>query len=204
VAGVSGFVFVAVMLALAWALWRRPARADTRPDAEPAPGLRAPRLEDGRGRRSAVGHAPGVAARVEHRHRSCARAGCALKDAVNIRVVAHQWWWQVIYDDPKPDRIFQTANEILVPVGRPVQVTLESDDVIHSFWVPSLHGKKDLIPGRPATIRSPPSARDAIAGSAPSSAGCSMPIWRSKCAAVAAGEFEPGRMRSASRRPNPG
>jgi cytochrome c oxidase subunit 2 len=49
--------------------------------------------------------------------------------------------------------VFSTANEIHVPVGRPVIATLQSDDVIHSFWVPSLHGKKDLIPGRTATIR---------------------------------------------------
>ncbi|WP_018261596.1 cytochrome c oxidase subunit II [Methylobacterium sp. WSM2598] len=67
---------------------------------------------------------------------------------VTIRVIGHQWWWEVQYEDPEPSRGFTTANEIHVPVGVPVQVKLESTDVIHSFWVPSLMGKQDLIPGR--------------------------------------------------------
>ena len=67
---------------------------------------------------------------------------------VDIEVTAHQWWWQVRYLDPDPSRTFVTANEIHVPVGVPVTLTLRSPDVIHSFWVPDLHGKQDLIPGR--------------------------------------------------------
>jgi cytochrome c oxidase subunit 2 len=82
-----------------------------------------------------------------------ALARMQLADALAIEVTAHQWWWDVRYDDPQPARIFNTANEIHVPVGRPVIVTLKSADVIHSFWVPNLHGKKDLIPGRTATIQ---------------------------------------------------
>jgi len=74
-------------------------------------------------------------------------------NALDVRVTAHQFWWEVVYNDPAPDRVFTTANELYIPVGRPVVVTLEADDVIHSFWVPNLHGKKDLIPGRIATIR---------------------------------------------------
>jgi len=75
-----------------------------------------------------------------------------LEGALQVRVIAHQWWWEVEYEDAQPARIFRTANELFVPVGRPVVVTLEADDVIHSFWVPSLHGKKDLIPGRTSTL----------------------------------------------------
>jgi cytochrome c oxidase subunit 2 len=71
--------------------------------------------------------------------------------AVRIEVTAHQWWWELRYDDPDPSKTFSTANELHVPVGRPVVLTLRSDDVIHSFWVPSLHGKRDLIPGRTTT-----------------------------------------------------
>src|SRR5204863_10167198 len=52
----------------------------------------------------------------------------------------------------KPELRFETANEILIPVGRNVRVQLEGLDVIHSFWVPSLAGKQDLIPGRPNEI----------------------------------------------------
>ena len=75
-------------------------------------------------------------------------------DALSIRVTAHQWWWEMVYEDGRADHVFATANELIIPVGRPVEVTLEADDVIHSFWVPNLHGKKDLVPGRTSTIRS--------------------------------------------------
>jgi cytochrome c oxidase subunit 2 len=81
-----------------------------------------------------------------------ALAQLPLQDAVHVEVTGHQWWWGVRYDDADPSRIFETANEIRVPVGRPVLLTLRSSDVIHSFWIPSLHGKKDLIPGRTATL----------------------------------------------------
>ncbi|HVX75527.1 MAG TPA: cytochrome c oxidase subunit II [Bradyrhizobium sp.] len=70
-------------------------------------------------------------------------------DDLTIRVRGAQWWWNVEYLDPRPDKSFQTANEIHIPVGRNVRFLLEGDDVIHSFWVPSLAGKQDLIPGRP-------------------------------------------------------
>jgi cytochrome c oxidase subunit II len=69
-------------------------------------------------------------------------------DPVVIKLSGSQWWWQVTYGDPRPDRTFITANELHVPVGRPVRVELSATDVIHSFWVPNLAGKQDLIPGR--------------------------------------------------------
>jgi len=69
-------------------------------------------------------------------------------DDLTIKIGASQWWWNVEYLGPKPDKSFQTANEIHIPVGRNVRFQLEGDDVIHSFWVPSLAGKQDLIPGR--------------------------------------------------------
>lgn len=64
-----------------------------------------------------------------------------------LQVIGHQWWWEVRYLGDTPDRSFVTANEIHVPFGRPVNIELLSRDVIHSFWVPRLHGKVDLIPG---------------------------------------------------------
>lgn len=64
---------------------------------------------------------------------------------LQIKVLGHQWWWEVEYESPWPDQIFVTANEIHVPVGQPVTLKLETRDVIHSFWVPSLNGKTDLI-----------------------------------------------------------
>lgn len=80
-----------------------------------------------------------------------ALASLPLKDALQIDVTAHQWWWTVRYGT-EPSETFETANEIHVPVGRPVIVRLKSDDVIHSLWIPSLAGKKDLVPGRTAVM----------------------------------------------------
>lgn len=61
-----------------------------------------------------------------------------------IRLIGRQWWWEVGY----PERNIVAANEMHIPVGRPVRIELESADVIHSFWVPELHGKLDMIPGK--------------------------------------------------------
>ena len=66
-------------------------------------------------------------------------------DALTIRVVGHQWWWEVAY----PDQNITSANELHIPAGRPVRLELSSADVIHSFWVPQLNGKRDMIPGNP-------------------------------------------------------
>lgn len=68
----------------------------------------------------------------------------------DIIVTGHQWWWEVRYSGAET---FTTANEIHIPVGRPVIVGLRSADVIHSFWVPKLHGKVDLIPGQTNYVR---------------------------------------------------
>src|SRR4051794_37795286 len=64
--------------------------------------------------------------------------------AVHVRIVGRRWWWDVSY----PDMGITSPNELHMPVGMPVQLQLESADVIHSFWVPELHGKMDLIPAR--------------------------------------------------------
>ncbi|HEY4333053.1 MAG TPA: cytochrome c oxidase subunit II, partial [Ilumatobacteraceae bacterium] len=64
--------------------------------------------------------------------------------AVHINLEAERWWWRLTY----PDDGVVTANEIHVPVGQPVELTLTSDNVIHSVWVPQLDGKTDVIPGQ--------------------------------------------------------
>lgn len=69
-------------------------------------------------------------------------------EPLRIRVVGQQWWWRVHYLDGAGAVEFETANEIRLPVGRRVDLMLESADVLHSFWVPSLAGKLDMIPGR--------------------------------------------------------
>jgi cytochrome c oxidase subunit II len=73
--------------------------------------------------------------------------------AVTVKVTGHQWWWEVQYEAESPHLSFTTANEIRVPVGQAVTVQLESADVIHSFWVPSLTGKMDLITGQRNTVQ---------------------------------------------------
>jgi cytochrome c oxidase subunit II len=68
-----------------------------------------------------------------------------------IQLIGHQWWWEARYQDPNPHNWFTTANEIHIPVGVPVRIKLQSRDVIHSFWIPALNGKRDMIPGN-ATV----------------------------------------------------
>jgi len=64
--------------------------------------------------------------------------------ALQVRVIGHQWWWEFQY----PHEGFVTANELHVPLRRMVSLTLESADVIHSFWVPAIGGKRDVVPSR--------------------------------------------------------
>ena len=65
-----------------------------------------------------------------------------------ISVTGHLWWWEVRYHDPASGRWITVANELHLPAGQPVRIGLQSSDVIHSFWVPVLGGKMDLVPGR--------------------------------------------------------
>lgn len=70
-----------------------------------------------------------------------------------VRIVAtgEQWWWRVVYETG--DGPVETANFLAVPVGRPIEVALETADVIHSFWIPAYAGKVDMIPGRTNALR---------------------------------------------------
>ncbi len=69
-------------------------------------------------------------------------------DALEVEVIGHQWWWEFRY----PELGLTTANEMHVPQGRKIALTMTSDDVIHSFWAPKLGGKRDVIPGRTTRI----------------------------------------------------
>jgi len=69
-------------------------------------------------------------------------------DALRVHISAQQWWWQVDYPNPDPSLQVSTANELHLPAGRMARIELESDNVIHSLWIPALNGKMDLIPGR--------------------------------------------------------
>lgn len=78
--------------------------------------------------------------------------GAALEDSPDepplvVEVVAHQWWWEIAYLEPDANDRIVTANEMHIPANRPVKLLLRSSDVIHTFWVPNLAGKRDMIPG---------------------------------------------------------
>ena len=73
--------------------------------------------------------------------------------AARIEVTGELWWWRVRYLDSAGGVLFETANDIRIPVGKPVEFRLKSDNVIHSFWIPDLGGKLDMIPGRVNRMR---------------------------------------------------
>lgn len=139
---VCAAVWLAVMAALAFALWRR-RQEPTQPLAIDARRQRRMSLVVG-GSVAATVVIIGLFTVTSFWVTRSLWAGD--RDAVKVDMRGYQWWWQVTYRDG--NQAFTTANEIHVPVGRLVRIRLTADDVIHSFWVPSLTGKQDLIPGR--------------------------------------------------------
>lgn len=85
--------------------------------------------------------------------RTAQLAAPAPAEAMVVTVVGRMWWWELRYRDPASGREVVTANELRLPVGRPVLLALVSADVIHSLWIPALHGKADLVPGRVGRLR---------------------------------------------------
>jgi cytochrome c oxidase subunit 2 len=108
-----------------------------------------------------------------------ALAEAAAAPALEIEVTANQWWWDVRYADDDASLIFRTANELHLPAGVPAHITLRSNDVIHSFWIPNLAGKQDMIPGREADISIRPLREGAFRAQCAEFAVCSTRRWRS-------------------------
>lgn len=149
---VCSVVFVLVMIALLLALRKRVPESDTTPVLEPP-------AEQERRKRNVVLSAISVTVIIlfvfliaSFSAGRSMTAELANKNGLSIELSGHQWWWEVRYNDVDASNIFTTANEIHIPVGVPVVFSLRSTDVIHSFWVPNLSGKKDLIPGKINTI----------------------------------------------------
>jgi cytochrome c oxidase subunit 2 len=141
--GLSAIVFVAVVVVLALGLFRR------RPAADQETGRERPKQFS---RWFVVG---GVVAPLliltivfGATVRAMRLLPTASPEALVIEVVGHQFWWEVRY----PDEGITLSNELHLPVGRPVNLRLSSADVIHSFWVPALAGKIDLLPDHPNTL----------------------------------------------------
>ncbi len=146
-------VFVLVIGFLAISLIRRATASALMPAADP-PDTPA------RKRRLGIGIGIAVAATVItlfvllFESISTGRGIAALQAAnpPSIEVTGYQWWWKIRYEDANANKEVVTANEIHIPVGQPVLLKLIARDVIHSLWIPSLHGKTDLIPGQDNTL----------------------------------------------------
>jgi cytochrome c oxidase subunit 2 len=149
---VSVAVWLAVVVAAFWAAASR--RRTTREDLEPV--IVAPNDEQRRHTRVLAGLIGGTALLLLIFLVFDFTVGRALAEhpsrAFTIEIVGHQWWWEIKYGDPDPSRVVVDANELHIPAGQPVQVRLSSHDVIHSFWVPNIIGKRDLIPGYTSSL----------------------------------------------------
>jgi cytochrome c oxidase subunit 2 len=111
---------------------------------------------------------------------------------MRIRVIGEMWWWRVIYfDGERP--LFETANEIRIPVGQPVTLELESADVIHSFWVPELAPKLDMIPGRRNVLRAQADRAGIYRGQCTEFCGAAHALMAFEVIAVTPAEFEAWR-----------
>ena len=148
---VTGIAYALVLLFLAAAVLRRRGHRQDRPDSAPDRNERVL----GTALFGWIGFILVgltiliVASYVTDRDAAAAAPGAA---PLEITVTGNQWWWKVEYADPVPSNQVVTANELHLPVGVPARIRLKSNDVIHSFWVPNLAGKQDLIPGRQIDI----------------------------------------------------
>ncbi len=107
-------------------------------------------------------------------------------DALKVRVVGHQWWWEFQY----PDLGITTATDLYLPVGQRVALELGSIDVIHSFWVPGLGGKRDTVPGRLNRILLTPAAPGEYPGQCAEFCGASHANMRHWAVVLPAQEFQ--------------
>ena len=105
-----------------------------------------------------------------------------------IEVSAKQWWWRVQY--VTDGRVVETANELRLPVGQRVELHLSSSDVIHSFWVPSIAGKMDMIPGRRTRLALEPTRTGVFRGACAEYCGTSHALMNFVVVVMEAAEFE--------------
>ncbi|WP_149538535.1 cytochrome c oxidase subunit II [Siccirubricoccus phaeus] len=134
VTALLGAIWLAVLLVLALGLWRRPGAAPRR--AGLAVGA------------ATAGTVLVVIGLTLASYLVTRPLSAAAEAPLVVQVQGRQWWWQVTYPAEGDAPGFTTANELRLPLGRPVRLELAAADVIHSFWVPNLAGKQDMIPGR--------------------------------------------------------
>jgi len=109
---------------------------------------------------------------------------------LRIEVVGEQWWWRVNYIDADGAVALSTANEVHIPVGHQIEFVVKAADVIHSFWVPALAGKLDMIPGRTNTLRFATDRPGIYRGQCAEFCGEQHAIMSLHVVALAEGEFD--------------
>ncbi|EIN01301.1 cytochrome c oxidase subunit II [Paraburkholderia hospita] len=149
---VCGTVFAAVLLATLVALIRNRRNDDSSPPAPQPDEQTSTRTRNAVIAATAASGVLLVGLVIADVMTDRALSKLPVENAVRIEVTGQQWWWQAVYSPDAGQPGFATANELHVPVGRPVIVALKAGDVIHTFWVPNLHGKKDMLPGIQTTI----------------------------------------------------
>ena len=110
-------------------------------------------------------------------------------DALHITAVGHQWWWEFQY----PEQDLTASNELHIPVGRPVSITLESADVIHSFWIPKIAGKVDMVPNHTNSLPTfivPPGSEGTYLGQCAELCGTAHALMRFRVIAQSPADFE--------------
>jgi cytochrome c oxidase subunit II len=137
----SGIVYALVLAAALWAIGRRRRESDDSPQTTRA----LTRTVTGAAVLTAVILVVLALASVTAERGLTQPSG---RGAVEVDVIGHQWWWDFQYRDVTPSDTVASPNELHIPVGVPVVLRVMSKDVIHTFWVPNLHGKRDLVPGQ--------------------------------------------------------
>lgn len=112
-------------------------------------------------------------------------------DALEVDVIGQQWWWEYRYDTDSDGEVdIITANQLVMPAGRDVKVNIRSNDVIHSFWIPSLNGKKDAVPGRTHSLVLQAHEPGVFEGQCTEYCGLSHGVMRMQVKALDAAEYE--------------
>ncbi|MCI0425764.1 MAG: cytochrome c oxidase subunit II [Actinobacteria bacterium] len=111
--------------------------------------------------------------------------GCE-DDSMRVELTGHQWWFEFHY----PDQGVDTANVLVIPAGEEVCLEMTSDDVLHNFWVPALHGKRYLVPGQTTLLRLEASQPGEFWGHCAEFCGLSHSLMRTRVQAVSRAEFD--------------
>jgi cytochrome c oxidase subunit II len=116
------------------------------------------------------------------------------EDALTVRVTGQQWFWEYSYDtngDGKyDDEDVITANDLVIPTGQDVNLDIHSNDVIHSYWIPALNGKKDAVPGRQTPLRLNADEPGVYVGQCTEFCGLSHGYMRQRVVAMEPADFE--------------